>query len=187
MDAAVVERHASAEARAQELRSRAADARSSAAAERRRSELALDRAVTLLIGFGGRPFGDRDGRFLLRLGRVRPVVRFVRHDLRRWLEAAGLPPEPVSEVTLACSEGCANAVEHAHRAARQLVEVEATLGGGELELRIRDFGTWNRQQRSTLRGRGLEMMRQLMDSLDVQRTPHGTELVMRKTFARTTR
>jgi anti-sigma regulatory factor (Ser/Thr protein kinase) len=31
------------------------------------------------------------------------------------------------------------------------------------------------------------MMRQLMDSLDVQRTPHGTELVMRKTFARTTR
>jgi anti-sigma regulatory factor (Ser/Thr protein kinase) len=165
-----------------ELRSRAAAARDAALAERQRSERACERAAVVLSCFGGLPFGARNGRYLLRVGRSRPLVRLVRHDFRRWLEHVGIPAEPVSDFTLACSEACANAVEHPHGASRQLVEVEAALDSGELELRIRDFGNWKEQAGSPLRGRGLEMIRQLVDTLDVVRTPAGTEVVMRRSF-----
>jgi anti-sigma regulatory factor (Ser/Thr protein kinase) len=109
----------------------------------------------------------------------------VRDELRSWLEQAGLPAEGVSEVILACSEACANAVEHPLRSERQLVEVEATLNGRELELRVRDFGLWKEQPEpvSPMHGRGLDIIRDLMDSLDVRRTAHGTELVMRRSFS----
>lgn len=172
------------------LLSRAAEARHAASVQRRRSEQACDRSeqaiddtAAALIGWRGPPFGDRAGRFQLRLGRSRPLVRFVRHDLRRWLERAGLPAGLVSEITLACSEAFANAVEHPRRAARQLVEVEAALEGGELELRVRDFGSWLQRSGSPLRGRGLDMIRALMDSLDLERAPQGTELVMRRSIS----
>jgi anti-sigma regulatory factor (Ser/Thr protein kinase) len=189
MDAAVAERHGS-KARPCELRSRAAEARRAAAEEqqrsavgRQRAEMGCDRTAAVLTSLGGRPIGDRDGRFLLGVGRSRPLVRFVRHDFRRWLEQADLPAEGVSEVVLACSEACANAVEHPHGAERQLVEVEAALDGRQLELRIRDFGLWKEQPGSPLRGRGLDMIRGLMDSLDVHRTVHGTEVVMRRSLS----
>lgn len=189
MDAAVAERHGS-KALPGELRSRTAEARRVAAEEQKRSEIgrqraemACDRTAAVLSSFGGRPLGDRDGRFLLGVGRSRPLIRLVRHDFRRWLEQAGLPAEGVSEVILACSEACANAVEHPHGAERQFIEVEAALNGSELELRVRDFGLWKEQPGSPMRGRGLDMIRDLMDSLDVQRTAHGTEVVMRRTFS----
>ena len=169
---------------AHELCSRAADACRAAVAAQRRSEEAFDRTAAVLIGFRCRPFGDRDGGFLLRVGRSRPLVRFVRHDLRRWLERAGLAAEALSDVELACSEACANAVEHPRRASRQLVEVEAAIDDAELELRVRDFGVWNEPSGSTLRGRGLEMIRDLMDSFEVQQRADGTELVMRRSLAR---
>jgi anti-sigma regulatory factor (Ser/Thr protein kinase) len=127
--------------------------------------------------------GSRGGRFLRQVGRSRPLVRLVRNDLRRWLEQAGLPTEGVNEVILACSEACANAVVHPLQSERQLVEVEASLNGRELELRVRDFGIWKEQPASPMHGRGLDIIRQLMDSLDVRRTAHGTELVMRRSFS----
>jgi serine/threonine-protein kinase RsbW len=107
------------------------------------------------------------------------MVRLVRHDLRLWLEAQGVPAEVVNEVTLACSEACANAVEHPAAAARQAFEVEARLGSRELVVRVRDFGSWNESARSDLRGRGLRMIRELMDSVDLYRGAAGTRIVMR--------
>lgn len=182
MDAAVVTERQASEARLHELRSRAAEARHAALEEQRRSESACERAAAVLTSFDGRPFGERDGRFLLQVARARPLVRFVRHDLRRWLEQAGVPAEVVNEVVLACSEACANAVEHPQRAGRQLVQVEAALNATELELRVRDFGIWKEHPGSPMRGRGLDMIGDLMDSLEVRRTAGGTELVMRRSL-----
>ena len=183
MDVAAIAKRRVCQARASELRTRAASARREAAANRRHAEETCARSATVLVGYDGRPFGDRDGSFLLCVAKARPFVRLVRHDLGRWLERAGLPADLVTEVTLACSEACANAVEHPQRANRQLVEVEATLDDAEFELRIRDFGAWNERTGSPLRGRGLDMIRSLMDSLDVQRTHHGTEIVMHKSLS----
>lgn len=135
----MADRHAKQE-RANELRSRAADACRDSVAKIQRAEEACAQTVAVLADFSGRPFGDRDDRFLLRVARCRPIVGFVRNDLRRWLERSDVAVETASEITLACSEACANAVEHAHETTRQLVEVEAVLDDAELQLRIRDYG-----------------------------------------------
>lgn len=102
--------------------------------------------------------------------RRRLLRRFVRQDLRRWLDQSGLPAELVSEAVLACSEACANALEHPEHARRQLIEVEAELREAEIEIRVRDFGSWNDRPGSGLRGRGLDMIRGLSDSFEILRT-----------------
>jgi serine/threonine-protein kinase RsbW len=117
------------------------------------------------------------------------MVRFARRDLRRWLEAAGLRAELVDEIELACSEACANAVEHPQQARRQLFEIEALLDDGEVELRVRDYGSWKESEprQSELRGRGLIMIGELMDSVGVEHRPDGTEIFMHRSIASASR
>jgi hypothetical protein len=98
------------QARASAVRSRAADVRSEALATAQRAEEMCARTVAVLAGFTGRPFGDRNERFLLRVARCRPMVGFVRHDLRRWLERAGLPRETVSKHCSRRSHACVSSV-----------------------------------------------------------------------------
>jgi serine/threonine-protein kinase RsbW len=95
-----------------------------------------------------------------------------------------VPREIADDVTLACSEACANAIEHARHAHRQLVEIEAHQEGAQLELRVREFGSWNKRRRSELRGRGLRLIRELMDAVEVDRRADGTEIVMKRTLVR---
>ena len=119
----------------------------------------------------------------MRLGSLRPLLRFARHDLRGWLEAGRLSKEVVDDVALACSEACANAIEHPKQPRRHLVEIEGRLDDTRLELRVRDFGSWAERRSSGQRGRGLSMIGELMDSLDVERHLDGTEIVMRRSVA----
>jgi anti-sigma regulatory factor (Ser/Thr protein kinase) len=182
MSAAIAARSADLRARAGRSRDRAAALRRESAQLRGWSEELCDQLVDTLLRAGVSSFGGQGDRFLLRLGRVRSVVRFARHDLRGWLEAADVPLELVSDLTLACSEACANAVEHPQQATRQLVEIEARRDGSELELRVRDYGSWSEHRRSELRGRGLGLIDELVDSADVERRAGGTEIVMRRSL-----
>jgi anti-sigma regulatory factor (Ser/Thr protein kinase) len=182
MGAAVATGSSALHVQARRLRSRAASIRREAANQRRRSEELGDELAEILLDAGGRAFGDQGKAFVLRLGRVRPMVRFARRDLRRWLEAAGLPAEVVGEIELACSEACANAVEHPKEARRQLFEIEAQLDHGEMELRVRDYGSWNDPRPSELRGRGLSMIGELMDAVGIEHRPDGTEIFMRRSI-----
>ena len=52
----------------------------------------------------------------------------------------GLPADVVDDATLACSEACANAIEHAGRPTRQLVEIEGRVMDA-VEIERRDDGT----------------------------------------------
>ena len=165
---------------AHEVRSQSAALSDAAVAQQRRTDELCERLAEALILFDGPPLGDRGERFLLRLGRLRPLVRLARHDVRRWLERVGLSPDVIHEVTLACSEACANAIEHPRDAGRQLVEIEAHRADGHLELRVRDFGRWMDRAPSEVRGRGLSMIRRLVDSLEVQQGGDGTVVVMRR-------
>jgi anti-sigma regulatory factor (Ser/Thr protein kinase) len=133
-----------------------------------------------------RPFGEREDAFVVRVGRIPLAVGLVRHELRRWLTRDGVAPEQAAEVALACSEACANAVEHPSDAACHAFEVEARRVEGELELLVRDFGRWDDTPRTAYsRGRGFEIMRRLMDSVEVVDGETGTEIVMRRALART--
>jgi anti-sigma regulatory factor (Ser/Thr protein kinase) len=147
---------------------------------RERAENAADSLVqTLIVLSADRPpAGDA---LSLRFARVPAAVQLVRYRLRRWLEGAGVDGDDATDIALACSEACANAVEHPVRPARQLFEVEATRTAGEVTLRVRDFGGWSpRRDDEDARGRGLAIIRRVMDEAEVVRTDGGTTLVMRR-------
>jgi len=109
-----------------------------------------------------------------------PVARGV---MRRWLEATAASPEELMEITLACSEACANAVEHAYGPGGSEYEVEVATIGDRITLAVRDTGQW-REPRGTNRGRGLTLMKGLMDSVDLERSESGTVLRMTRQLGR---
>jgi serine phosphatase RsbU (regulator of sigma subunit)/anti-sigma regulatory factor (Ser/Thr protein kinase) len=103
----------------------------------------------------------------------------VRRALRRWLRHAGATDDDVAVVTLAVGEACANAVEHAYSPNPAAYSVEAVDEGGTVAITVRDSGRW-RRARGANRGRGLTIMENAMDELDVRQTTEGTEIVLRK-------
>jgi PAS domain S-box-containing protein len=98
--------------------------------------------------------------------------------LRRWLRDAGGELE-ISEVVTACGEAATNAIEHA--GAGGPFEMSGRLAGGVVEIEVRDFGSW-RAPREGDRGRGLSLMRSLMDSVSVTPSPEGTTVRLRRTL-----
>jgi anti-sigma regulatory factor (Ser/Thr protein kinase) len=107
----------------------------------------------------------------------------LRHTLRRWLEQAGIAPTEVFEITVAVSEAFNNAVEHAYGASDAVVEVDARLTDGDLRVQVQDWGQW-RAPRGTHRGRGLGLMRGLMDDVDVTPGETGTLVSLRRRLRR---
>jgi serine phosphatase RsbU (regulator of sigma subunit)/anti-sigma regulatory factor (Ser/Thr protein kinase) len=107
----------------------------------------------------------------------------VRHLLRRWLRHEGATDDEIYDVTVACQEACANAVEHAYAPGEEAFEVEAMRLGDDIEISVRDRGQW-RRARGSHRGRGMPMMEALMDSVHVQHTAEGTVVVLRRSLGR---
>jgi len=103
----------------------------------------------------------------------------VRQILRRWLYAHGATEDETFDITVASQEACANAVEHAYGPGRRTFEIDATYAAGRVRLVIRDDGRW-RPPRGTHRGRGLPLMRALMEHVDVQHTDKGTTVVLER-------
>jgi len=106
----------------------------------------------------------------------------VRQLLRRWLRVQGATDEEIADITVACQEACTNAIEHAYGPGVQEFELEATSTSGRIRVTVRDEGRW-RPPRGTHRGRGLLMMRELMDSVDVRHTDAGTVVVLERALA----
>jgi GAF domain-containing protein/anti-sigma regulatory factor (Ser/Thr protein kinase) len=103
----------------------------------------------------------------------------VRRILRRWLVERGGGEGDVAEVTIAVSEACANAIEHAYSPAPATFELRAWGENGDITVAVRDHGSW-RPQRGEHRGRGLAIMAAAMDDVQVDRLDTGTEVVMRR-------
>ena len=118
-------------------------------------------------------------RFELRVPADPARLRAIRQSVTRWLAAGGLDPEAIADIVLACSEACANAIEHAYGPGEGTVEIDGSLQDGQVELTVRDLGSW-REPRGGDRGRGLRLIRACMDEVHVERTPSGTEVRMRR-------
>jgi anti-sigma regulatory factor (Ser/Thr protein kinase) len=97
--------------------------------------------------------------------------------LRRWLTAQGAAEDEIYDITVAVQEASANAVEHAYSPGAASYDVEASAQGGVVTFVIRDRGRW-RAPRGTHRGRGITMMRALMESVDVNHSDDGTTVVL---------
>jgi serine phosphatase RsbU (regulator of sigma subunit)/anti-sigma regulatory factor (Ser/Thr protein kinase) len=105
----------------------------------------------------------------------------IRRLLRRWLAIHGAGEEELYDIVVACQEACANAVEHAYGPGHAHFEVDAEHRQAQIRVIVRDAGRW-RPPRGTHRGRGLPLMRALMDTVDVEHTSEGTVVVLERTL-----
>ena len=109
----------------------------------------------------------------------------IRYLLRRWLGSRGATAEETYDIIVACQEACANAVEHAYGPGRAEFELDALYAGGRVCLTVSDRGRW-RPSRGNNRGRGLPMMRALVDTVDIRHGADGTDVVLAKRLATAT-
>jgi serine phosphatase RsbU (regulator of sigma subunit)/anti-sigma regulatory factor (Ser/Thr protein kinase) len=96
-----------------------------------------------------------------------------RTALRRWLTRARLDPDQTMNVLVAAGEAVANAIEHGHRhSPGGTISLGATILVDQVRLTITDTGSWKTPQPATEthRGRGIALMRGLMQ--DVTINPH---------------
>ncbi len=119
----------------------------------------------------------------LQLPRYRLSVPVIRHLAQRALEEIGVTPDVAYDVQLALSEACANVLEHAGDG--DSYEVCVTIGEERCELRITDTGrgfdhfSVAEQQAGPedIRGRGLTLIRAVMDGVDFESEPERGTLV----------
>ena len=98
-----------------------------------------------------------------------------RHALRTYLERIdGLAPR-LDDVLLAAGEAAGNAIEHAYRDAEGIVRLRGFVRGGRLVVEVRDEGRW-RLDGDGERGRGLGIMRALVDRVAIESTRGGTSV-----------
>ena len=105
----------------------------------------------------------------------------IRSMLRRWLSHAGADDIEVAEITTACGEAATNAIEHAGTGNGSRFEVSGRRDGAAVEIAVRDRGSW-RPERDDDHGRGLALMRTLMDSVAVEPSGEGTIVSLRRTL-----
>ncbi|MBB5135884.1 PAS domain S-box-containing protein [Thermocatellispora tengchongensis] len=107
----------------------------------------------------------------------------LRRTLAKWLSAAHLTELEEFEFLLACSEAVSNAAEHGYAFQPGVVTVDGRISAGQVEIRVSDQGTW-RDPCSSDRGRGIPLMRAVMDSVTIDPGPSGTTVEMRRRLRR---
>jgi anti-sigma regulatory factor (Ser/Thr protein kinase)/putative methionine-R-sulfoxide reductase with GAF domain len=119
----------------------------------------------------------------LRLPADPRILTRVRRVLRRWLRGRGAGDQDTNEITLAVSEACANAIEHAYSPTSARFNLRAFARGGEVTVIVSDTGRW-RAPRDPDRGRGLSIMRAAADSVNISSADHGTSIELRRRLHR---
>jgi serine/threonine-protein kinase RsbW len=123
--------------------------------------------------------GRRPG-FRFALGSDRHDALALRRDFSGWLADAGVDDQARFEVTLACWEAVANAIEHPLTPTSPIVDVKAELTKQELIVTVRDYGAWREQRRRNAGGLGLPLMRSMTDSVAIDHRPEGTWITLRR-------
>jgi anti-sigma regulatory factor (Ser/Thr protein kinase) len=104
----------------------------------------------------------------------------MRAVMRRWLRHVGGDEQEIAEIVTACGEAATNAIEHSGTGGAPF-EVSGRLEGDGVRLTVRDYGVW-RTPRTGDQGRGLSLMRALMDTVEVAPTPEGTTVRLERTL-----
>ena len=98
----------------------------------------------------------------------------LRRELRAWLTPWGCTDSAIADVVLATSEAATNAIEHGASADGRGVSVMGTIRDGAISVVVRDHGRWRKRPLSPDRGRGLQLMHELMHDVSVDSSEHGT-------------
>lgn len=100
-----------------------------------------------------------------------------RTALRTWLAQARVDPDQTVDVLVAAGEAVANAIEHGHRHTPQgTIVLGATALVDQVQLTVTDTGSWKPPQPAaeTNRGRGIALMRGLMQDVTIKPGTAGT-------------
>jgi anti-sigma regulatory factor (Ser/Thr protein kinase)/putative methionine-R-sulfoxide reductase with GAF domain len=111
------------------------------------------------------------------------VLGAMRNTLGRWLRAAGANEDELFDITLSASEAATNAIEHAYGAREATFTVRCKHDGQQVTVTVCDTGRW-RTSRPQRGGRGLQIMRSLLDNVDVNSDKDGTSVTMIKRISR---
>lgn len=104
-----------------------------------------------------------------------------RAALRSWLIRAGVDAEQTLDVLIAVGEAVANSIEHGHRGQRDgTVRLRATALADRLHLTVVDTGSWRppKADPTSFRGRGIMLMRALMQDVSIEPSVAGTTVRM---------
>jgi serine/threonine-protein kinase RsbW len=152
---------------------------------RRLRDDAVARTNKLLEHARQHGLGAHGTELRLRLPRMHASVGVARTSVERWLEARRVPAEDASDIVLATSEACANAVEHPRAFNHPAFIVTGCCRGGSVEISVQDFGHWRDDASDGTRGRGLAMIRALMDAVAIDEMREGTRLRMARRYSGT--
>jgi anti-sigma regulatory factor (Ser/Thr protein kinase) len=100
----------------------------------------------------------------------------LRRRLRAWLAHQECDPDDSAGVVLAVSEACNNAIEHAYREHEGTIRLRIEADESNIRAVIEDQGTWQDALRSDERGRGIMLMKHLMNSVEIETDANGTRV-----------
>jgi serine/threonine-protein kinase RsbW len=120
--------------------------------------------------------------WLLAVPAVAGRLTTARHDVMCWSDMAGLRPGQVDDVALAVYEAMANVVDHAYPDSEGDFDLHATRDPVRVAVTVTDHGRWKPPPATlaptSLRGRGLLLMRALAAELRITPRPRGTTVFM---------
>lgn len=128
------------------------------------------------------PEGQADdllGPFEYRFPATARGARLARQVLGLWLDQQPIPDDCVHDLLLACSELCGNAIRHGAPTADGMVALAASIVGSGVAIEVHDDGSgFTLQGRRTdpeaEGGRGLQLVSQVTDHVDVRMEPDHT-------------
>jgi anti-anti-sigma factor len=98
----------------------------------------------------------------------------IRHALQHVVRGLALDEQRAFALTIAVGEAVNNVIEHAYVIAAGQVSVQARRDGTMLRVEVADRGRWRPVRPQSEGGRGLIVMRALVDAVDVESTDTGT-------------
>jgi serine phosphatase RsbU (regulator of sigma subunit)/anti-sigma regulatory factor (Ser/Thr protein kinase) len=131
-----------------------------------------DDVATLIVALADVP----DRSFGSTFSALPMAVPLVRRSMERYARSLGLDEDACFALLTATGEAIANAVEHAYLGAPGVVRVQAHAGEDVLTVTVEDEGKWKPAQRRDERGRGLPLMRALMDAVEIRTHQARTEV-----------
>ncbi|MDD7921774.1 ATP-binding protein [Actinomycetospora callitridis] len=108
-------------------------------------------------------------------------VRLLRRRLAQWLGGDDLDADVIEDLVLAASEALENCCDHAFSGGHGAgtMTLTASQAHDRLVITVADDGSWQLEGAETgHRGRGLTMMRQLVDDVAIEAGPGGTSLAL---------
>ena len=123
-----------------------------------------DDAAALFVATSDEPRND----FIFDFSAIPLAVPIVRRTLTRYAARLGLDEDRNYALITAVGEAMANAVEHAYTGKPGIVRLRVANINGTLHATIEDDGRWRQAQKRDERGRGLPLMRALMDGVEIR-------------------